>query len=174
MSKANVANAKTVKKVIDNFCAKSVLNLNLAKSKVFFLKANGAALKQNITGILGFSQTLNLGRYLGVFLRHGRMSRAESGKLIDMVTAKYAGWKQQFLSTVGRATLIQSVTSVIPIYDMQASWLPEHICNRLDKLNRDFLWSNDVNHRKTHLVGWNQVVQPKREGGLGYKRSQDY
>lgn len=95
----------------------------------------------------------------------------DSGKLIDKVMAKYTGWKKRFLSTAGRVTLIQSVTSTIPIYDMQASWLPEHIRNRLDKLNRDFLWSNDVNQRKTHLVGWKQIVQPKQDGGLGIRET---
>lgn len=38
-------------------------------------------------------------------------------------------------------------------------------------MNRDFLWSNDVNQRKTHLVGWKQVVQPKQDGGLGIREA---
>ncbi|KAL6540841.1 hypothetical protein OROMI_024724 [Orobanche minor] len=54
---------------------------------------------------------------------------------------------------------------------MQSSWIPEHICDRLDKLNRDFLWSNVVTQRKTHLVSWNQVIKPKAEGGLGFREA---
>lgn len=52
---------------------------------------------------------------------------------------------------------------------MQSSWLPEHVCERLDKLNRDFLWSNDIDQRKLHLVGWQKVVLPKSAGGLGIR-----
>lgn len=171
MGKATKGNARVIKYVIDTFCERSGLNLNLAKSKVFFSKANGAGLKKSITDILGFSQTLNLGKYLGVLLRHGHVSRAESGRLIDKVVAKYAGWKKKFLSTAGRATLIQSVASAMPIYEMQLTWLPEHICAKLDKLNRDFLWSNDISQRKTHLVGWKQVVEPKKDCGLGIREA---
>lgn len=98
------------------------------------------------------------------------MSRADSGKLIDKVLAKYVGWKKRFLSTAGRVTLIQLVTSAIPIYNMQSIWLPEHICNRLDKMNRDFPGSNDIDKRKTHLVGWKKVVQPKKRG-LGIREA---
>lgn len=171
MSKANVANARVIKHVIDDFCSSSGLNLNLTKYKVFFSKSGGAELKRAITDILGFTQTPNLGKYLGIYMRHGRVSRADAGRLIDKVTSRYAGWKKKFLSTAGRATLIQAVTSSVPLYDMQSSWLPEHVCNRLDKLNRDFLWSNDVSQRKTHLVGWKKVVLPKAAGGLGLREA---
>lgn len=118
---------------------------------------------RTVTTILGFSQTPNLGKYLGVYLRHGRMSRAESGKLIDKVTSRFTRWKKKFLYITGRSTLIQAVATAVPIYNMQSSWLPEHIGEKLDKLSRDFLWSNDVTKRKTHLVGWKQVVQQKKK-----------
>lgn len=71
MSKADTRNARVIKAVITVFGEKSGLHLNLAKSKVFFSKSGRASLKRSITAILGFGQTLNLGKYLGVFLRHG-------------------------------------------------------------------------------------------------------
>lgn len=37
----------------------------------------------------------------------------------------------------------------------------------LDKLNRDFLWSSDLEKRKLHLVEWQKVILPKDKGGLG-------
>lgn len=44
LGKATVQNARVIKQVIDLFCEKTGLNLNLAKSKVFFSKSNGAGL----------------------------------------------------------------------------------------------------------------------------------
>lgn len=41
----------------------------------------------------------------------------------------------------------------------------------MDRLNRDFIWSNDLAQRKTHLVGWKQVTQPKKQGGLGIREA---
>ena len=52
---------------------------------------------------------------------------------------------------------------------MQSSWLTEHVCDRLDKLNRGFLWSDDINKRKLHLVGWQKATLPKEKGGLGLR-----
>lgn len=97
MSKATLKNARVIKRVIDSFCTHSGLNLNLAKFKVYFSRTGGASLKWAISDTLGFGQTLNLGKYLGVYLRHGRLSRADSGRLIDKVTTRYAGWKKKFL-----------------------------------------------------------------------------
>lgn len=56
---------------------------------------------------------------------------------------------------------------------MQASWLPKHVCDRLDKINQDFLRSIDIEKKKLHLVGWQKVVPPKANGGLGIQTSRE-
>lgn len=71
------------------------------------------------------------------------------------------GWQINFKS------LTHSVTTVIPNYAMQTAKLPMHICNRLDKLNRNFLRGDDNNAKKVHLVNWHIVCLPKSFGGLG-------
>ncbi|KAL0011900.1 hypothetical protein SO802_007008 [Lithocarpus litseifolius] len=80
---------------------------------------------------------------------------------------KLSGWKAKFLSLAGRAVLIKSVMSTIPNHIMQGVALPTHICDKLDKVNRDFLWGSTTERRKLHLVGWNKIVKPKEDGGLG-------
>ena len=50
---------------------------------------------------------------------------------------------------------------------MQNTVLPNSICNELDRLNRNFLWGSSTERKKMHLVGWEKVCRPKREGGLG-------
>ena len=80
---------------------------------------------------------------------------------------KLSGWKAKFLSFAGRAVLIKSVMSAIPNHIMQGVALPSHICDKLDKLNRDFLWGSMSEKRKLHLVGWSKIVRPKEDGGLG-------
>ena len=50
---------------------------------------------------------------------------------------------------------------------MQGEALPIHLCEKLDKINRDFLWGSTREKKKLHLVGWNKIIQPKEEGGLG-------
>lgn len=45
--------------------------------------------------------------------------------------------------------------------------LPAHLCDKLDRINRDFLWDLTAEKRRLHLVGWIKVVKSKVEGGLG-------
>jgi hypothetical protein len=38
---------------------------------------------------------------------------------------------------------------------------------QLDKIRNNFLWDEDENKRKYHLVNWQTVCLPKDQGGLG-------
>ena len=40
------------------------------------------------------------------------------------------------------------------------------MANRIEKLQRDFLWGDS----KIHLVGWDKVCAPKANGGLGIRK----
>lgn len=78
---------------------------------------------------------------------------------------KLARWKAKFLSFASRAVLVKSVMSTIPNHVMQGLALPVHLYEKLDKINRDFLWGPSIEKRRMHLVGWDKLVKPKEEGG---------
>ena len=80
---------------------------------------------------------------------------------------KLSGWKAKFLSFAGRIVLIKSVMSTIPNHMMQGATLPTHVCDKLDKINKDLLWGSTSDNKRMHFVGWNKIVKPKEEGGLG-------
>lgn len=73
--------------------------------------------------------------------------------MADRVMKKLAGWKTKFLSFAGRIVLVKSVMSTIPNHVMQGVALPIHLCDKLDKVNRYFLWGSTNEKRKMHLVG---------------------
>ena len=81
--------------------------------------------------------------------------------------SKLAIWKAKFLAFAGRVVLIKSTMLAIPNYVMQGAALPMHVCEKLDKINRDFLWESTNERRRMHMVGWNKIVKSKEEGGLG-------
>ena len=62
---------------------------------------------------------------------------------------------------------MKSMMSAIPNHVMQGAALPNHLCDKLDKINRNFLWGSTNEKRKMHLVGWEKIIRPKEEGGLG-------
>ena len=47
-------------------------------------------------------------------------------------------WKAKFLSFASRSVLIKSVMAAMPNHVMQGVVLLAHICDKLDKINRDF------------------------------------
>ena len=120
---------------------------------------------------LGIRETHNIGKYLGFPLRHRGISRNPYNFITERVMSKLGRWKTKFLSFVGWAVLIKSVMSAIPNYVMQGATLLVHVCEKLDKINRDFLWGSTNEKRRMHMVGWNKIVKSKEEEGLGIQEA---
>ncbi|KAK9148376.1 hypothetical protein Scep_007133 [Stephania cephalantha] len=70
-------------------------------------------------------------------------------------------------------TLAQSVISTIPVYTMQCGKLPANVCQKFDKITRDFIWGSTPDHRKIHLVNWEEVCLIKKLGGLRIRQMKD-
>ena len=122
---------------------------------------------ENVCEKLGIHATSDFGKYLGFPIRHRGSDRNRFKFVVERVMSKLAGWTASFLSFAGRTVLIKSVMSAIPTYVMQGAALPSHLCEKLDKLNRNFFWGTTDEKRKIHLVGWNKILKSKEEGGLG-------
>ena len=80
---------------------------------------------------------------------------------------RLAQWKRQYISKGGRITLIKSTMASLPIYNMSLFRMPKSVANRLEKLQRDFLWGGGSLERKVHLINWEVVCTQKEKGGLG-------
>ena len=94
-------------------------------------------------------------------LRHRTLSLASVRKL--------AKWKQRHLSFGGRATLIQSILTSIPIYFFSFFRVPKKVEDRLVSLQRRFLWGGANDQNKIAWIKWDTVCLPKERGGLGIK-----
>ncbi|OIT39909.1 putative ribonuclease h protein, partial [Nicotiana attenuata] len=72
----------------------------------------------------------------------------------------------------GRTTLIKATLAAIPNHNMQIFDLPKATQNKIDSIQRNFLWGSTEEKRKCHLLNWNKVTSPKNQGSLGlYKTS---
>lgn len=89
------------------------------------------------------------------------------------VSSRLAGWKGRCLSFAGRLTLTKGVLSSIPVHTMNIISLPQSILGKLDKVSRSFLWGSSPEKRRQHLLSWNKICRPKREGGLGIRKTAD-
>ncbi|GLT73561.1 hypothetical protein SLA2020_454110 [Shorea laevis] len=173
IGKATTTNCLHLQKVLQFFCERSGQKINVLKSKVFFSKNVDQVSRDNLCSILGYSQTEDLGKYLGVPISAKKLTRSKCQFIVDKVRTKLAGWKSKFLSFAGRATLAKSVLAAVPNYYMQSSLLPASIHKEIDQISRNFIWGSEVEQRKIHLVNWNIVSSPRHLGGLGLKSAKE-
>ncbi|XVE99040.1 hypothetical protein REPUB_Repub03eG0162200 [Reevesia pubescens] len=156
---------------IDDFSQVSGLTISPPKSRFFVSPNTDRSIARSLSTMSNFPLTSDLGKYLGVPIIHKRVSKDTYAPLVDKVMQRLASWKGKILSPAGRRTLIQSTTSAIPLHVMQTSLLPSSICNKLDQVNRNFLWGGSADYSHTHLVSWDKICQKKSQGGLGLRKA---
>ena len=89
--------------------------------------------------------------------------------LIKKYEAKLSKWNQKTLSMVGKATLINSVLTALPIYLLSFFKIPQRVALKLVSLQRNFLWGGCQELNKIAWVKWDVICLPKEVGGLGIK-----
>ncbi|KAL6180703.1 hypothetical protein ACLB2K_047363 [Fragaria x ananassa] len=165
--KATEHQAYGLKTCLDNFCAISGQIISYEKSLIFCSPNTPKTMASSICATCGSPLTSDLGNYLGMPLIHSRVNKHTYDAIFDKVQSRLSSWKSKVLNMAGRLTLIQSVTSAIPNYAMKTTKFPVSLCDRLDKLNRNFLWGDVDDKKIVHLVNWDIVCQPKQLGDLG-------
>lgn len=159
--------------VLNDFCEMSGQKLSLQKSKMFVSKNFSSNYARSLSYQCGIPLTQDLGKYLGSPLLHKRINKSLFNDILEKLRTRLSGWKARHLSLAARTTLIQSVTSTIPSYNMQIMELPRRFCDEVDKINRNFLWGDTDNQKKVHLLNWDTVCRTKEEGGLGLRKARD-
>ena len=71
-------------------------------------------------------------------IHHKRVTRGTYDYILGKMDKRLSSWKANSLSSAARHTLVQSVISVIPSYEMQR--LQASTCHEIDKRYRSFLW----------------------------------
>ena len=78
--------------------------------------------------------------YLGMPLGASHKSPTIWNPILEKIERKLAGWKKLYLSKGGRLTLLKSTLSSFLTYFLSLFTIPTHVVNKIEKLQRDFLW----------------------------------
>ena len=108
--------------------------------------------------------------YLGMPLGAHFKDASIWNPVLERVEKKLSGWKRLYLSKGGRLTLLKSTLSSIPTYYLSLFTIPQHIANRLERIQRNFLWRSSNEVFRYPLVAWDKVVWPVEIGGLGIQK----
>ena len=147
-----------VRYVFDWFEAVSGLKINLSKSEI--VPVGDTPNIEEIKQILGCQQSVLPMKYLGLPLGAKFKEKSILNPDIEKVERRLAGWKRLYLSKGGKVTIIKSTFSNIPTYFPSLFPMPAGVAHRLEKLQKDFLWSVIGAKPKYHLVKWSQICSP--------------
>ena len=98
---------------------------------------------------------------MAIVLSGNRNSLGFWDPMVEKVVRMLDEWKKAYLSFGGRITLIQSSSSPIPSYFLSLFRIPGLVAKRLEKLQRNFLWSGTGVGKKDHLLSWEVVCRLK-------------
>jgi hypothetical protein len=159
------------------FCLKALLHtysestgLKVNFSKSLLLPINISEDKANqLAGIFGCTVGSYPFTYLGLPMGTTKPKVEDHAPLANKIERRIivmANW----LSMAGRATLVDSAESSVPIYTMCS--LKMHVTNHnsIDRARRHGLWrGSDVAGKGKPSVACKKVTMPKDKGGLGLK-----
>uniref|UniRef100_A0A2N9IHU7 Reverse transcriptase domain-containing protein n=1 Tax=Fagus sylvatica TaxID=28930 RepID=A0A2N9IHU7_FAGSY len=154
------------------FEAVSGLKINLSKSKI--VPVGDVPHLEELVQLLGCKQSVLPMQYLGLPLGATFKETAIWNPVLERVEKRLGSWKRLYLSKGGKVTLIKSTLSSIPTYFLSLFPIPARVANRLEKLQRDFLWCGMDETPKFHLVNWSQICTPLRTGGLAIRNLRSF
>ena len=89
--------------------------------------------------------------------------------MFNKINGKHMRWQTHSLSLVGRVQVVQKVLSSHHIFFASAWLFTKTRFGMLEKILKDFLWSDGLGSKKRHCVKWDWYYLPKQLGGLGIK-----
>uniref|UniRef100_A0A2N9FD14 Splicing factor YJU2 n=1 Tax=Fagus sylvatica TaxID=28930 RepID=A0A2N9FD14_FAGSY len=154
-------------RVLTWFEAFSGLKINLGKSEM--VSVGDVPNLADLAAILGCHCASLPMKYLGLPLGAKFKETNIWNLIIEKMERRLAGWKRLYLSKGGKVTLIKSTLSSLPTYFLSLFPILAGVANRLEKLQRDFLWSGLGSEFKYHLVSWPKICEPVCSGGLAIR-----
>ena len=147
------------------------LKINLNKSEI--IPIGPVAYVEELASELGCKVGSLPTSYLGLPLGAKHKALGVWDSVEERFRKRLASWKIQYISKGGRVTLIRSTLSNLPIYHLSLFRMPQKVCARLERIQRQFiLWGGGGGSnldKKISVVSWATVCIDKSKGGIGIK-----
>ncbi|GJY36637.1 RNA-directed DNA polymerase, eukaryota [Tanacetum coccineum] len=148
IDKCDKSNINAIVSVLTSFFLASELKINLNKSKLMGINIPQEDVFMAVNSI-GCTTLTALFNYLGVKVGASSSRSCSWEEVLSKITSRLSKWKLKNLSIGGRLTLLKSVLTSMPLYQM-------NFFNGVD--NKDM---------KISMIGWKKILASKKKGGLG-------
>lgn len=154
-----------IKKTLILFQLASGLQVNFHKSSIHGIHLDDSWLQSMAKTLLCKVGVFPM-TYLGLPIGGNTSRIALWNPIIERIERKLASWKGKLLSIAGRLTLIKASIASLPLYYMSLFQAPKGVIEKINKLQRQFLWGGEGGKNAMSLAAWDKVVLPKILGGL--------
>jgi len=166
---ANTENAQEINDVMETYCQASGQQINMDKSSIHFAKGVSNSTREEIKTLLNVQNESVSEKYLGMPSDVGGSVNDAFKYLKDRVWKRVQGWMEHSLSAGGKEVLIKAVVQAIPTYSMSCFKLPRGLCEHINGIVKSFWWGSKDGKKKPCWVAWDDMIKPKRWGGLGFR-----
>ena len=167
-SKASLDLLQNLKIILLVFGQVSGLKINLEKSTI-----SGINTRQEMLSSLALVLECRVSEwplsYLGLPLRGNPKTIGFWDPMVERISWRLDGWKKGYLSLDGSITLIQLCLSHISSYFLSLFKIPSSMVRKIEKLQKDFLWSGVEKSKRDHLISSDLVCKSNVEGGLRFR-----
>lgn len=169
LMKADVANANTLKGILQSYCNASGQMVSEAKCSIYFSPNTSVDKRVEVCTTLNILVEALSEKYLGLPLLVGADRSDKFQYLVDRVCQLVQGWKEKTLSIGGKEVLLKVVAQALPAYAMSVFRIPKNICKGITDAIAQCWWGNDISNKKMHWFAWWKLCVPKEIEGMGFR-----
>ena len=119
---------------------------------------------------MGYKIGTFLYKYLGIELEKGSKTNKGWHSILERMDKKIGGWKDKWLTKVGKTTKIRVVLSSLPTILYLVFLQLKNTYKKFENKFRKFLWNDSADSNKLALIKWDNICKPNELGGLGIKK----
>ncbi|CAI8598593.1 unnamed protein product [Vicia faba] len=89
--------------------------------------------------------------------------------ITNSLKSKLSSWKEIFLSIGGRVTLLNTVLSNLPIYQLSFYKISVKTVQEITAIQRKFMWQGVADKEGVVWISWDTICKSRDDGSLGVK-----
>jgi hypothetical protein len=171
---AELDQVMALKKALNNFSLSTGLKVNYHKSSMVPINVSSERISL-LAESFGCQVASLPFTYLGFPLGTARPQLQDLMPLVFRLERRLTSISH-FLSQGARLQLVDSALSSMSVYFLCSLSLPPGILKPMERILRQVLWSDDIDHPKQSLAAWEMLTKPKDKGGVGivnFKKKND-